>query len=155
MPTNLRSRKLGRFKGGIRSVPIMEVQEVRRLIDQAPGQLKLHLMLMIICGMTQIDISDLSLEQVDWETERIIRKRSKTDDHPNVPTVNHKLWSLTFELLRQYRQPSGERALLTLSGLPWVRDVLRADGKRSKVDAVKSNYVHIQKRLGIAKPMKL
>jgi integrase len=76
------------------------VQEVRRLIDQASGQLKLHLLLVINCGMTQIDTSDLRLEQVDWGTERIIRKRSKTDDHPNVPTVNHKLWPLTFELLR-------------------------------------------------------
>jgi integrase len=154
-PSNLGSRKIGRFKGGVRAVPTMTVDEVRSVIEAAPGQLKLHLLLMANCGMTQIDISDLRLDQVDWMAGRIIRKRSKTDDHENVPTVNHKLWPLTITLLKEYRQPSGERALMTVSGRPWVRDYFKPDGKRSKVDSIKSNYVHIQKRLRIDKPMKL
>src|SRR5207245_1974978 len=43
----------------------------------------------------------------------------------------------------------------TASGRLWLRDELRPDGKRSKVDAIKSNYVHLQRKTATAYPMKL
>jgi integrase len=153
-PPNLH-RKQHRFGGTAKIAPIMTIDEVKRLIKESPGQLKLHLLLMANCGMTQIDISDLRQEDVDWRDGRIIRKRSKTAHEKNVPTVNYKLWPITWELLQHYRQPEGERVLLTESGKPWVRDWIGDDGKRKKTDSIKSNYVHVQRRLRFTKSMKL
>ncbi|SIO67782.1 Site-specific recombinase XerD [Singulisphaera sp. GP187] len=154
VPPNLHSRR-HRFGGGSRSVATIPVKEVAKLITAAPGQLKLHLLLMINCGMTQIDISDLHPSEVDWKRGRIKRKRSKTEDHEHVPTVEYPLWPRTWELLQRFGQKSGERVLQTESGKPWLRDVLRNDGKRSKVDAIKSNYVHLQRKIGLEHSMKL
>lgn len=152
---NLHSRRY-RFGGGVKSVPTMTVDEVKRLIAEAPGQLKLHLLLMLNCGMTQTDISDLQKDEVDWEEGRIIRKRSKTrDQSADVPTVSYKLWPATLALLKTYRQSEGNHVLLTESGREWVRDSITAKGTRSKVDAIKSNYVHLARRLDFKKSMKL
>jgi integrase len=131
------------------------LDEVRRLIVAAPGQLKLHLLLMINTGMTQVDISDLRPGEIVWDQGRIIRKRSKTADHEHVPIVEYPLWPSTWDLFRRFGRRDGERALLTESGRTWLRDELRAEGKRSKVDAIKSNYVHLQRKTGSIHPLKL
>ena len=36
-----------------------------------------------------------------------------------------------------------------------MRDFIKADGKRSKVDAIKSNYVHLTGKTKLVYPMKL
>jgi integrase len=154
LPLNLHSRR-HRFGGGARSIPTIPIDEVRTLISAAPGQLKLHLLLMVNCGMTQVDIADLHPTEVDWKRGRIKRKRSKTREHENVPIVEYPLWPHTWKLLQKFGRHAGDRVLLTESGRPWLRDELREDGKRSKVDAIKSNYVHLQKKLDCDHPMKL
>ena len=154
VPLNLRSRR-HRFGGGSRSVATIPVSEVRTLVAQASGQLRLHLLLMLNCGMTQIDIAELRPGEVDWERGRIERKRSKTEEHAHVPTVNYPLWASTWQLLQSFGRHEGEHALLTASQRPWLRDELRPDGRRSKVDSIKSNYVHLQRRLAVNFSMKL
>ena len=154
VPGNLLSRRF-RFKTEPRAIRTMTTIEVKTIIGAAQGQLRLHLLLMLNCGFTQQDIADLTLAEVDWEGGHIIRKWSKTGDLDNVPTVEYPLWSETFRLLKQYRAASGDRALTTQSGLPWVRDGLDDVGKRHRVDAIKSNYAHIAKRLNFNKPMSL
>jgi integrase len=151
---NLHNRKY-RFGGRAKVPPIMTADEVRRLIKEAPGQLKLHLLLMANCGMTQKDISDLRQDEVDWSDGRIVRKRSKTADKKNVPTVNYKLWPETWALLQHYRQTEGDRVLLTNSGLQWVREWPGDDGKKHKTDAIASNYKHLRKRLSFGKSLKV
>jgi hypothetical protein len=131
------------------------VEEVRTLIGKAPGQLKLHLLLMLNCGMTQVDISDLHPGEIDWGRGRIKRKRSKTADHDHVPTVEYSLWPSTWGTLQEFGLRGGDRVLLTESGRPWLRDKLKGDGTRSKVDAIKSNYVHLQSKTRFAYPLKL
>ncbi len=108
---------------------------------------------MVNCGMTQIDVSDLRDDEVDWTAGRIIRKRSKTADVANVPVVNYPLWPATFELLKKYRS-GAERVLLTESGKPYVRKELDASGKLVKADGFTSNYAHLKRRLKFTKPMK-
>ncbi len=154
VPPNLHSRRQ-RFGGGARVIATIPVEEVRRLISNAPGQLQLHLLLMINCGMTQVDISDLSPGEVDWNRGRIRRKRGKTADHESVPTVDYPLWSETWSRLRVFGRRDGDRVLLIKSGQPWVRDRLLDSGKRSKVDAIKSNYRHLQRVTSSVHPMKL
>lgn len=153
-PTNLHSRR-HRFGGSARAVRTIPTSEVKLLIESASGQLRLHILLMINCGMTQVDISDLKPKEVDWERGRIKRKRSKTEDHSNVPVVDYPLWPETIRLLRLYGRRDGERALLTESGRPWVRDSLLPNGKRSKVDNIKSNFAHVKRRKELKYSMKL
>jgi integrase len=152
-PKNLQNRKF-RFQGDQKSVAIMAPAEVKALIEAAPGQLKLHLLLMANCGYTQNDVAELRPDQVDWSEGRIKRKRNKTERHADVPEVDYKLWPPTFELLRKYGHREGNIVLLTKSGLPWVRDLLDEEGKRKKVDAIKSNYAHLKEK-GFKRPMKL
>jgi integrase len=143
-----------RFDSTARAVPTMTVEEVQMLVANAPGQLRLHLLLMANCGMTQVDISDLRQDEVDWAEGRIIRKRSKTGDIKNVPIVNYKLWPLTWELLQQHRSDSDEYTLLTKSGGRWLVDYLEGT-ERHKADNIATKYYHLKKKLKFFKPLKL
>lgn len=151
-PPNLQHR-LYRFGNAAQAIATMTVEEVQGLVAQSSGQLRLHLLLMLNCGMTQIDISELRPSEVDWELGRVIRKRSKTGDLETVPTVNYKLWPSTFALLKQYGHVEGERVLLTERGRPWVSDEI-VEGKRRKRDGIHSNYRRLQIKSGIDKPIK-
>jgi integrase len=151
-PRNLESKSF-RFGGGAKRIETWTIQEVRRVVREAPGKLQLALLLMLNCGMTQGDVSDLLDSEVDWTEGRITRKRSKTADNENTPTVNYKLWSKTFALLKKHRS-GGERVLLTESGRPFIRKET-INGKMVKSDGFKSNYDHLKKRLGFGRPMKL
>jgi hypothetical protein len=100
---------------------------------------------MLNCGMTQKDIADLAIAEVDWDEGRIIRKRSKTGDCESVPTVNYKLWPETFRLLRQERaQDSSELVLLNSNGSPLWTEQISAAGKYQKTDNVKNAFDRLQ-----------
>jgi hypothetical protein len=77
----------------------------------ASDRTKLYILLMLNCGMTQQDISDLLVTEVDWAAGAITRKRSKSADHKGVPTVKYALCPETLRLLRQERAAEGARAL--------------------------------------------
>ena len=100
--------------------------------------------------MTQADISDLKPEEIDWATGTITRRRSKTQHHEQTPIVCYRLWRKTWTLLQQYGNRTGDHALLTKTGKSWVRDEI-LDGKRHRVDAIRSAYRHLE----IPHPLKL
>jgi integrase len=152
-PRNLRNRKI-KFRVSVKAIETMTLDEVRTLVSSAPGQLKLHLILMLNCGYSQQDISDLRRDEIDLPAGRIIRKRSKTSDEPNVPTVNYKLWKSTLALLKQYLEPEGDLALRTRSGTSWVTKEIK-NGKLVRSDNIKSNYVHLMRKTKIRRPIKL
>jgi len=61
--------------------------------------------------MGQQDISDLRMDEVDWENGYIERERSKT----KVKT-KHKLWAVTLELMKEFRHvgsSGNDRVFLT------------------------------------------
>jgi hypothetical protein len=151
LPRNIDSKAF-RFGNGPKPVPTWTPQEVKHIITEAPGKLKLALLLMANAAMTQTDVSDLLDTEVNWVAGTITRKRSKTAQHENVPTVTYRLWPLTFELLQKYRSGT-ERVLLTESGKPYVRKELAA-GTLVKSDNIASNYAHLKRRLGFKKPLK-
>ncbi len=142
-PKNL-NRKQYRFKGGSQAVPTIDASVVKQTIGAARGQLKLHLLLMLNCGFTQQDISDLHPSEVDWMGGRIRRKRSKTGDHAKVPMVDYMLWKETFTLLQHYRSDHPDHVLLTESGKAWLRDDIHDNGSRSRTDAIQSNYRKVE-----------
>jgi integrase len=153
LPRNIDSKAF-RFGKGAKAILTWTVEEFRTMVGAATGQLKLHLLLMANCGMLQTDISELRQNEVDWAEGRIIRKRSKTKGEEEVPTVNYKLWPLTFELLKQHRSRDGDFVLLTQSGRRWV-DKRLADGKLIKADNIASCYVWLKKKTKFKKPLKL
>ena len=104
--------------------------------------------------MLQTDISDLRQDEVEWVEGRITRKRSKTSDKDDVPTVNYKLWPLTFDLLKMYRSDDPEIALLTEAGNRWVSKSL-IEGRLRKADNIASCYVHLKKKAATKKSLKL
>ena len=72
-------------------IVVFTKDEICSLLKAAPDRTQLYILLMLNCGMTQKDIADLKVDEVDWTTGRIIRKRSKTADHDNVPYRMHGL----------------------------------------------------------------
>lgn len=110
---------------------------------------------MLNCSYTQKDISDLRVSEVDWNEGRIVRKRSKTADCENVPTVNYLLWPETFRLLQQERAVDSEdRVLRNNKGNPIWSEEITKEGKYKKNDNIKNAFDRLRKELGIAKPLK-
>ena len=136
-------------------IVVFTKEEIASMLVAAVDRTKLYILLMLNCGMTQKDIADLSVPEVDWDDGRIIRKRSKTGDCESVPTVNYKLWPETFRLLQQERaQDSSELALLNSNGSPLWTEQISAAGKYQKTDNVKNSFDRLRKTLGIEKPLK-
>jgi integrase len=152
LPRNIDSKGF-RFGNGAKAVKTWTPDEVRMVIQEASGKLKLCLLLMANCGYRQTDVSDLLDTEVDWQAGTITRKRSKTATHENVPTVCYRLWPVTFQLLQQYRSGT-DRVLLTESGKPYVRKEL-VNGRLVKSDNIASNFSHLRKRLAFRKSMNL
>jgi integrase len=154
-PSNLDSRDY-QFPTTTQVIIPYTVQEVRTIIDSAPGQLKLHLLLMLNCGFTQSDISALTHAEVNYETGRITRQRGKTKKHhgKSVPTVQWRLWPDTLALLRNHRSTDLTLALTTNTGRTWVEETI-VNGMLKSRDGIQSNFRHLQKRLHIDKPLKV
>ena len=101
------------------------------------------------------DIGDLLTTEVDWKEGRVIRKRSKTADCENVPTVNYLLWPETFRLLKQERAVDSEDLVLrNANGNPIWSEEITKEGKYKKNDNIKNAFDRLRKELGIAKPLK-
>jgi integrase len=129
--------------------------ELNQLLNAASDRTKLYILLMLNCGMTQKDISDLKVEEVDWKEGRIIRKRSKTSDFDNVPTVNYLLWKETFRLLQKEQSGSTEgRVLVNANGSAICSEQYGTDGKFRKTDNVKNAFDRLSKKVGIKKTLK-
>jgi integrase len=129
--------------------------EMNRLLSAASDRTKLYILLMLNCGMTQKDISDLQIEEVDWNEGRIVRKRSKTSQFENVPTVSYLLWKETFRLLRLERSRASEgRVLGNVNGLAICVQEYGADGKFKKTDNVKNAFDRLRTKVGIKKTLK-
>jgi len=119
LPANINSREL------ISSMPpgkkvCFTTAEYRNLLAHADDRMKLFLLLMANCGMTQKDIADLAPDEVDWQRGMIRRKRSKTEHVQSVEVVTYKLWPETFELLKRLGQRSGHRIFGGKNKLPLV-----------------------------------
>ncbi|HEY3788458.1 MAG TPA: hypothetical protein VGL71_06365, partial [Urbifossiella sp.] len=120
------------------------------MFQSATDKTKLYLLLMLNCGMYQNDVAELAASEVDWKTGTITRKRSKTRDRKDAPTVCYKLWPETLRLLKAYRADTavsthqGEtRVLLTADGKPLVFAGVK-NGKFTGYDAIQSAYHRLQ-----------
>lgn len=139
----------------IGKIVVFTKEEIKALLNGGPDRTQLFILLMLNCGMTQKDISDLHVDEVDWDEGRIIRRRSKTEDCENVPVVNYRLWPETFRLLKQERaKGSNDRVLLNSNGSPLWFERFSDGGKYQKMDNVKNAFDRRRKPLKINKPLK-
>ncbi len=145
LPRNLDTVKISVER---RAIETFSVKEVKLILTEATERQRLYYLLMLNCGMTQKDISDLHPTEVDWETGRIRRKRSKTKNVENVPEVDYKLWGDTFTLLKKHGHRDGDHALLNKRGAPLSRRGFK-EGKVQCVDNIKKGYERLCERLKI------
>lgn len=136
LPRNLDERSIN---SPPKTVPNWTVAEIKRTVAASSGQLRLALLLMLNIGAYQKDISDLQDDEVNWIDGTITRKRSKTKDHKDAPTVTYRLWPETFALLKKFRSGK-ETVLMTGDGRPWVRAEPQTDGKIKQCDGIARNY---------------
>lgn len=102
---------------------MMEAEEVRKLIEAAPGQLKAMLLLMANCGFGPMDCATLPLDALDLDGGWIDFPRPKTGIARRCP-----LWPETVEALRSAiaarpkpRQEGADRLVfVTARGRAWI-----------------------------------
>lgn len=141
-----RGNKSLRIATGEKKKPNFTNDEVKILLDNASERTQLYLLLMANTGCTQIDLSELRPDQVDWKTGKVTRKRSKTEDKENVPEVSYPLWSRTFELLKKFGSRKGNHVLTNERGGELKREGL--DGARlTKCDNVATAYGRLARKL--------
>jgi integrase len=139
-PENLHDKRM-RFSIPAKKVEVFTFAEAKGLIDRARDQVRILILLALNCGMTQVDISDLHPNEVDWAGGRLRRKRSKTAGQKNVPEVEYPLWPETLELLKALRSSDPDHVLVTKSGRPWV------DRKTRNTDSVRTEFDKLEARL--------
>lgn len=135
-----------RFPQWTPEIETYSTSEISETVKLASGQLKLHILLMINCGMTQRDISELKHEQIDWKTGVITRKRSKTELSKKTPLVSYKLWKDTLRELKKHLSKDPVLALTTKSGKPWCRKEIKQDGRLYKADNIATLWRNLRKR---------
>lgn len=146
LPRNLNQRHLF-LKTEKSDITVFRIRDILAFFNQATGQAKLHLLLMLNCGFTAVDISSLKEKEIDWDARTIIRKRSKTKSHDRVPTITYPLWPSTYDLLQKHR--SGESTvLLTKAGREWVLKSYK-EGRYHHSDSVASNFRRIGEGAGV------
>ena len=79
---------------------IKKFENVKEELNNLDPKYKLWALLGLNCGMTFADLGALTWDMIDLEAGTLTRKRVKTSDHENVPTVTYKLFPATLELLK-------------------------------------------------------
>jgi integrase len=132
IPLNLDDKTFS-FGVSAKKIKTYSVEEVRTLLKSLPDRLKLYALLALNCGMLGVDMANLKHREL--KDGRITRKRTKTGDGENVPTVEYLLWPETRRLLAKYPSTHPEYVLTSKSGTPlFVRRIV--DGKVKKKDLV-------------------
>lgn len=124
------------------------IEECHQILLSANSRVRLYALLMLNCGFTQIDISDLRQSEVDWKQGIITRKRSKTRKGKNsgkIPKISYQLWPETLELLKAHRSSDAERVLVSEAGTPLVQKVLIGRAKTSNTDLIRNTWLRLQK----------
>lgn len=139
-----------RAKNGKR---LFEADELRRIIEACPEQLKAMTMLAINCGLGQSDCANLPLSALDLENRWMNYPRPKTGVERRCP-----LWAETVKALRDAienrPQPKDEAdaelVFVTKYGNRWVRTSNHEEpGERVSLDAVSQAFAKVMHSLDI------
>ena len=147
LPRNLTAKSL-RITAESKDIHVFSIKDIRKIYSSAKETLRLYILLALNCGMTQIDISDIRAEDVSWSQSTWSRKRGKTRQFENVPTVTYALWPETLDLLKKLQSNNSERLLVAPAGGPLKFEVVR-DGKTVKNDHIGLSFRRLIKPLGL------
>lgn len=153
LPKNISSKSL-KISVDQRTPEILNPDRIRELLRAANDRTRLYLLLGANCAMTQKDMSDLHPREVNWSRGTITRKRSKTKEWEDVPTVTYRLWPWTLELLKAERSQDEHRVLLTREGRPLTSDRMTPSGTYRKTDAVRLAVRRLAQKTGISFTLK-
>lgn len=158
LPRLLQSRKFAIALPATKIETFTDV-EVQRILAASSDSTRLYLLLMLNCGMTQIDVAELLQSEVDWKKGRITRKRSKTRkgaNGDNVPSITYPLWPEVFRLLKEHRSTHPELALTNANGEPLKVESL-IGGRLTKKDNIRSAFNRVIRKLAASKtkPLKI
>ncbi len=122
--------------------------ELALLFGAASPLQKLHWLLCLNCGMTQMDLSDLKWSMLDLKKGTLTRQRGKHQSQTSdrIPTVVYTLWPEVKAGLSKLPQ-TGDRVFLNSNGKPLVRD--------NRNDAVAAHFKLVAKSVGITKTFKV
>ncbi len=152
LPRNLDNPGLS-FTNPPKEIEVCTEEELARLWSAVKNQSRLHVLLMLNCGMLAKDINDLRQDEVDWAGGVITRKRSKASKNDAVPVVRYKLWGRTFEELKKWRSDDAEVALLTQTGQRWIQPKQK-EGAWQRSDCIASALRVYLRRAKVDKPPK-
>jgi len=154
LPKILLNRKALRIKlnASQQKPKIPPIKEMKALLhhDQLSERCRLWLYLMANCGMYQVDVAKLRKDQLDLKAGTITRKRSKTENHVNVPEVTYRLWPATLALFHKYPSTDSFLALTNENGGPLMRKWIDNDGKPQKISNIDSAYARWKRKHKIA-----
>lgn len=106
LPKNFSSKQLvfsPTIKLKVKPVP----SDIRAFFDTLPDRFKLYVLLALNCSMNNVDIANLLYIQIDMNSRTLTRKRVKTENQKNVPTVTYYLWNETLRLLQKEGHTEG------------------------------------------------
>ena len=131
--------------------------EILALMNGADEKLELYMLLAFNCGMLQQDISSLKKSEVNWQTQSITRRRSKTSKKGgnNIPVVEWQLWDRTFELLKKHQATVGDRVLLNSNGNILKRSEISPDKRICNTCNISSAYKRLMAKCKISKDKRL
>src|SRR5262249_25043324 len=98
LPRNLESHS---FQVRPQAIQTYSPAQLTEALDALKPRLRLYCILGLNCGMTAADIGQLKKDQIDLDAGTLRRKRVKTSDNVNVPTVSYNLWPEVIKLLKQ------------------------------------------------------
>lgn len=117
--------------------PSFSIAEIRQLWKLATERTKLHLLLGLNCGFTQIDISTLHWNHYDDATGVIDRLRHKTKHHKHATRQVFTLWPETRMLLRNFSTANSGLMLKTTTGNELVTRRINKNGSVTEIDSVR------------------
>lgn len=122
---------------------------VQQTIDGLPMPYRLWALLCVNTGMTNADLGATIWDQIDTKPKRwtLTRRRAKTGENPETPTVCYELWPETIHALKKLPHRKG-LLFATRTGQPMYRSYYRDNGKVGLKDLFGSYW---QKKLA-AKP---
>lgn len=151
IPRNLRSRKFRIPKTRREPNPFTR-EEVELILSHSNERLQAHLILMLNCGMYQGDVAELVADEVDIQSGRIVRTRSKKKkiqakkSKSSPIKLNWLLWDRTLDLLKRTGNTKGT-VFLNDDGNLLVRGAIGDDGNEDRQDNIRSAYCRVISKL--------
>jgi integrase len=114
LPKNLKLKE-HRKKPQHKAVRVFE--GVKEVVNGLDSPYRLWALLGLNCGMTEADLGETTWNQIDTKKWILTRRRAKTGDNPNSPTVRYKLWPETTKELKALPHRTG-LLFVTKTGQP-------------------------------------